>query len=67
MLEAINQGEPLSEIAPRSKFWRQLKSVAAELVEQQSKAEADNVLAAKPGFLKRLMKRGDEHVMVTAG
>lgn len=67
LLEAINQGEPLSEVAPRSRLWRQLKSVAAELIEQQSKAESDNALAAKPGFLKRLMKRGDEHVVVTAG
>jgi pilus assembly protein CpaE len=67
LLEAVNQGETLSVMAPRSRLWRQLKSAAAELVEQQNQTESDNALAAKPGFLKRLMKRGDEDVVVTAG
>jgi pilus assembly protein CpaE len=68
MLEAVNQGEALNELAPRSRFWRQLRSLAAELVEQQNQSETENAQAAKqPGFLKRLMKRGEDHVVVTAG
>ncbi len=52
LLEAINQGEPLKEVAPRSKLWRRLKELAEELVEQ-SKPETDKQLAAKPGLLRR--------------
>ncbi|MCL4500304.1 MAG: AAA family ATPase [Deltaproteobacteria bacterium] len=68
LLEAVNQGEALNELAPRSRMWRQLRSMAAELIDQQKNLESDNdVVVKQPGFLKRLMKRGDDHVVVTAG
>lgn len=53
LIEAINQGEPLGEVAPRSKLWRRLKELAVELVEQ-SKPGTEKQLAAKPGLLRRL-------------
>lgn len=53
LIEAINQGESLGERAPRSKLWRRLRELAAELVEQR-KPEADRQMAARPGLLRRL-------------
>jgi pilus assembly protein CpaE len=53
LIDAINQGEPLGEVAPRSKLWRRLKDLAFELIEQ-SKPEAEAQLAARPGLLRRL-------------
>ena len=53
LLEAINQGETLADVAPRSKFWRQLKEMAEELV-AQSKSNTDAQDAAKPGLLRRI-------------
>jgi pilus assembly protein CpaE len=53
LIEAINQGEPLGERTPRSKLWRRLRELAAELVEQ-SKPETDRQMATRPGLLRRL-------------
>ncbi|MDD1751429.1 MAG: hypothetical protein LUO89_16315 [Methanothrix sp.] len=53
LIEAINQGETLAEVAPRSKLWRRLKEVAEELV-AQSKSNTDAQDAAKPGLLRRI-------------
>jgi len=53
IVEAINQGEPLWESAPKSKLWQRLKELAAELVaENQPKTEKPP--AAKPGLLRKL-------------
>jgi pilus assembly protein CpaE len=52
LIEAINQGESLGERAPRSKLWRRLRELAAELVEQR-KPETDRQIAARPGLLRR--------------
>lgn len=53
IIEAINQGETLADVAPRSKLWRRLKEVANELVVQsESVTEAQD--AAKPGLLRRI-------------
>ncbi len=38
LMEAINQGVPLGEAAPRSKLWRQLQALAKKLVEEQVKS-----------------------------
>jgi pilus assembly protein CpaE len=53
IIEAVNQGETLADIAPRSKLWRQLKEVAEELV-AQSKSDTETQEAAKPGLLRRI-------------
>jgi pilus assembly protein CpaE len=53
LIEAINQGESLGERSPRSKLWRRLRELAAELVEQR-KPETDRQMAARPGLLRRL-------------
>jgi pilus assembly protein CpaE len=51
--EAINQGEPLGTMAPRSKLWRRLEQLAGELASPASVAsEAQRV--ARPGLLHRL-------------
>jgi pilus assembly protein CpaE len=51
LIEAINQGIALGEVAPRSKLWRKLESLAAELAaarQEQDKTEAPT------GLLRRL-------------
>ncbi len=53
IMEAINQGETLAQIAPRSKLWRRLKEVAEELSAQsESYSEAQDT--ARPGLLRRI-------------
>ncbi len=51
--EAINQGEPLSEVAPRSKLWRQFKDLAVAMA-AQSQSDSDATDGAKAGLLWRL-------------
>ncbi len=53
LIEAINQGESLGERAPRSKLWRRLRELAAELLEQR-KPETERQMATRPGLLRRL-------------
>ncbi len=53
--EAINQGEPLGELAPRSKLWRGLKNLAAELIAERDR-QAEGQMEAKPGLLRRLFQ-----------
>ena len=53
LIEAINQGETLADMAPRSKLWRRLKELAEELV-MQSESETEAQDAAKPGLLRRI-------------
>jgi len=53
LIEAINQGEPLGEVAPRSNLWRRLRELAAEL-EAQRKPETAKHSAARPGLLRRV-------------
>ncbi len=53
LIEAINQGEALADLAPRSKLWRRLKELAEELV-SQSESDAEAQDAAKPGLLRRI-------------
>jgi pilus assembly protein CpaE len=66
IMEAINQGETLADVAPRSKLWRRLKEVAEELVAQnEAITEAQDV--AKPGLLRRIFSLEGRagHGMVT--
>jgi pilus assembly protein CpaE len=54
--EAINQGMTLGELAPRSKLWRRLKNLAAELLaELERQTEKQGV--ARPGLLRRLLPK----------
>jgi pilus assembly protein CpaE len=53
LIEAINQGEPLGTIAPRSRLWRRLKELAGDLA-SQARVESEAQLAARPGLLHRL-------------
>jgi pilus assembly protein CpaE len=53
IVEAINQGEPLWESAPRSKLWQRLKELAAELV-AQNQPKTEKPIAAKPGLLRKI-------------
>lgn len=53
IVEAINQGEPLWESAPRSKLWHRLKELAAELV-AQNQPKTEKPFAAKPGLLRKI-------------
>jgi pilus assembly protein CpaE len=53
IVEAINQGEPLWESAPRSKLWQRLKELAAELV-AQNQPKTERLFAAKPGLLRKI-------------
>jgi pilus assembly protein CpaE len=52
LIEAINQGEPLGTMAPRSKLWRRLKELAGDQI-SQARVES-NQQAARPGLLNRL-------------
>jgi pilus assembly protein CpaE len=52
LIEAINQGESLGERSPRSKLWRRLRELAAELVEKR-KPETQRHMATRPGLLRR--------------
>lgn len=54
VLEAINMGTALEDAAPRSKLWRKLKELAAELVSEQEK-EAARPSDVRPGFFRRLL------------
>lgn len=53
LVEAINQGVPLGEIAPRSRLWRKLKGLAGDLV-AQSEPEPEKSLGARPGLLRKI-------------
>jgi pilus assembly protein CpaE len=53
LINAINQGEPLRDVASRSKLWRRLEGIAGKLMEQ-GKSESDRQVAARPGLLRRL-------------
>jgi pilus assembly protein CpaE len=53
LIEAINQGVGLPEVAPRSKLWRRIKGLAGELIAQSKPREE-----ARPGFLRRLFQKG---------
>jgi pilus assembly protein CpaE len=53
MIEAMNQGMPLEEAAPRSKLWRKLKGFAAELETERAAIEGDQ-RAPKTGFFQKL-------------
>jgi Flp pilus assembly CpaE family ATPase len=53
-MEAINQGETLGKMAPRSKLWRGLQELAAGLVEQSKPGAESRQLAGSPGLLGKL-------------
>jgi pilus assembly protein CpaE len=53
LLEAINQGVALGELAPRSRLWRGLKDLAASL-ETERQRHADKPGTARTGLLRRL-------------
>jgi pilus assembly protein CpaE len=53
LIEAINQGATLSEVAPRSKLWRKIKGLAVELI-----AQTRPQMEARPGLLRRLFQKG---------
>ncbi len=55
LIEAINQGMPLGELAPRSKLWRSLKGLAAEFVAER-KSQTEKQVATKPGLFQRLFR-----------
>ncbi len=54
LMEAINQGETLAKIAPRSKLWRGLKELAADLVGQSKPGAEKRPAASGPGLLGKL-------------
>lgn len=51
LIEAINQGIPLAEADPRSRLWRQIKGMAADLVALSK----PHFAKSKPGLLRRLL------------
>jgi pilus assembly protein CpaE len=53
LIEAINQGMALGEVAPRSKLWRKLKGLATELEADRTR-QTEKEVAARPGLLQRL-------------
>jgi pilus assembly protein CpaE len=54
LMEAINQGETLGKTAPRSKLWRGLKELAADLVAQSKPGAARQQAASGTGLLGKL-------------
>jgi pilus assembly protein CpaE len=51
LIEAINQGVPLSEVAANSKLWRKLKDLSAEVIALSN----PQGIKGKPGLLRRLL------------
>jgi pilus assembly protein CpaE len=54
MMGAINQGETLAKIAPRSKVWGGLKDLAADLVAQSKPGAERRQAAGGPGLLGKI-------------
>jgi pilus assembly protein CpaE len=54
--EVINQGMALGDLAPRSKLWRRLKSMAAEL-EGEFKKQTEMQAGVQSGFFRRLLHK----------
>jgi pilus assembly protein CpaE len=54
LMEAINQGEALGKMSPRSKLWRGLKDLAADLVAQSKPGAEKQQAASGPGLLGKL-------------
>ena len=54
LMEAINQGETLGKIAPRSKLWRGLQDLAAGLLAQSKPGAERQKAASAPGLLGKL-------------
>jgi len=54
--EAINQGVPLGDLAPRSKLWRKLRDLATALLAEQEQ-QTEKRVAARPGLLRRLFAK----------
>jgi pilus assembly protein CpaE len=55
LIDAINQGIPLGEAAPRSRLWRGLKKMANDLVAQGPNQPGQKSSGGK-GFLRRLFR-----------
>ncbi len=51
LIEAINQGTPLVEVAPNSRLWRKLKDLAVGLIALSKPHQ----VKSKPGLLRRLL------------
>jgi pilus assembly protein CpaE len=54
LMEAINQGETLGKMSPRSKLWRGLKDLAADLVAWSKPGAEKRQAASGPGLLGKL-------------
>lgn len=54
LMEAINQGETLGKMAPRSRLWRGLQDLAAELVAQSKPGAQRQEAASGPGLFGKL-------------
>jgi pilus assembly protein CpaE len=54
--EAIDLGMALGDMAPRSKLWRRLKSMAEEL-STEHEHQTEKQVAARPGLLRRLLHK----------
>ena len=54
LIEAINQGETLGETAPRSRLWRSLKGLAAELVDERRSQDDKQGAVVRPRLFQRL-------------
>ena len=54
LMEAINQGEALGKMAPRSRLWRGLQELAAGLVEPSKPGAESRQPASSPGLLGKL-------------
>jgi pilus assembly protein CpaE len=53
LLDAINQGMALREVAPRCKLWRKLTGLAKDLADERQQ-QTGNREAVRPGLLHRL-------------
>jgi pilus assembly protein CpaE len=56
LMDAINQGEPLKESAPRSKVWKKIKELAAEL-QAENQPESERQLNAGAGLIRKIFSK----------
>lgn len=53
LLEAINQGEPIATVAPKSKFWSSIKELTMEILRQSQEMPQEKL--SKRGWLHRFV------------
>lgn len=55
LIDAINQGLSLGEVAPRSRLWRSVRGMAKNLIVQQQQQQ-DQLSSGAKGFIRRLFR-----------